>query len=138
MPRRALRPSSEDDFVVEFPDLVANHGEDLAADDSQAIVFARPAAAPRIGFAPQPTQALHSLEQGVQGAGAELIAMPPQLCEDPLSVHRFLPGMVQNVNLPEAQQDLAVDGLHRCMIELRGTISLIVILPRPRVNRSIH
>jgi hypothetical protein len=123
---------------VEFPDLVANQREDLAATNAQAIVFARPASTPWIGFAPQPTQAFHSLKQGIQRAGAELIAMEPQLGEDPLPVHRFLPGMVQNVNLPEAQQNLAIGSLHPCAVKLRGTMSLIVIAPDTVVNSFLH
>ena len=47
----------------------------------------------------------HAREQGVERAGAQSIAVALQLVEHPLAVDAVLGGVMEDVDLPEAEQE---------------------------------
>ena len=49
---------------------------------------------------------LHPLKQGVKGSRAYFVTMPSELVGYPLAINRPSFGVMQNVNLPEAQENL--------------------------------
>src|SRR5581483_716534 len=94
-----------------------------------AVILAG-AAAP-IGVLPalKPAEARHAGEQRVQGAGADFITVAAKFRENPLAVNRLLARVVQDVNLPESEQDFAVQRLQvHAEAVLRKTMSLHVIV----------
>src|SRR5689334_8220006 len=76
------------------------------------IIATRPPSAARLDNAPQPTHTLHPLEQWIQGTGTDFIAVAAQFGGDPLAVQRPFLGVMQDMHLPEAQQDFAFDSFH--------------------------
>lgn len=96
-------PGFEDNLLVEFLDMLANELQNLLPLGRQPIILPRPASARRIGFALEPAQPLHPVQQGVQGAGADFIAVTPQFRDDPLPVYGLFRGVMEDMHLPEAQ-----------------------------------
>src|SRR3954463_15489995 len=99
-------------FLVKLPDIRSQHLQDFMSGPRQPIIPSRPLASVRIGLTLQPAKPFHAMEQGIQSAWTDFISMPPQLQDHPLAMERLLPGMMENVNLPEAQKDFALELFH--------------------------
>ena len=54
---------------------------------------------------------LHSFQQRIQRPGADLVTMPPEFGDDPLAVDRPLARVVEDMHLPEAQENLPAGAL---------------------------
>src|SRR5262249_5748982 len=98
-------------FFMQLLKLFPDQGQYFATRDGQSIILARPCAA-RVFATRQPTVPRHPIQQRVQGSGTDLIAMPAQFRGDPLAMNWLFAGMVQNMHLPESEQDFASFGLH--------------------------
>lgn len=96
-----------DDFVVKFDDGFAEDLENGRSALGQMIVAAGALGLANRGFRAEPAIALEALEQRIQGARADVVAMLSQLAEYPLADDRMFSGMVKDVHFPESQQDLA-------------------------------
>ena len=66
-----------------------------------------------VGLAAQPSVRLHPPQHRIQRSGADRVAVLAQLVEHPLADNGVLGGMMQDVDLPEAQQDLAMKRFSR-------------------------
>jgi len=86
--------------------------QDSLAFLGQPIVLTSPPTALRVALAPEPPQPLHPVQQRIQRAGTDFISMPAQLRQNPLPVDGLLIRMMEDVNLPKAEQNLPVDGVH--------------------------
>ncbi len=62
----------------------------------------------QFGQRTQPAAAGHSGEQWIQGARTQSIAVALQFLEHPLPVHTPVFRVVQDVDLPESKQELAL------------------------------
>lgn len=51
--------------------------------------------------------AFHSTQQRIQRPRADVIAVPPELSNHPLTIHGTFRCMVQDVDFPEAQQNFS-------------------------------
>src|SRR5262249_18844909 len=60
----------------------------------------------------QPSQTAHAVEQWIQCAGADSVAMAAQFIDGPQTINGALGGVVQDVDLPETQEDFAGNSLH--------------------------
>lgn len=98
-----------DDFVVQFLDLSAEEGEDLAAFAGEGIFLAGVRVVLWFGF--EPAVGFHALQHGVECAGADVVAMVAELVGDPLAVDGTFFGMVEDVHLPESDEDLSSYGV---------------------------
>jgi hypothetical protein len=54
----------------------------------------------------------HPMQERVERPRADLIAMAPQLFQYPLAVNGCLAGVMEDVHLPEAEQDFARGYIH--------------------------
>lgn len=88
----------------------ANHLQNGSSLGCQAVFTARAEAAINVAPASQPPPRLHPAQHGVERAGADAIAMFAKLLEHPLPHDGPFGGMVQDVDLPEAQEDLTPGG----------------------------
>jgi len=106
---RVLGIASEHDFFVQLPDFSPQ-------PDEQAAALSRDAkGAPRAGMgyltaAHQPTIAFHPQQRWIQGPRAELMAVLGQLFQQPFAPYLSRVGMVQDVDLPDPEADLAIGG----------------------------
>src|SRR5688572_31960980 len=58
----------------------------------------------------------HTSEQRIQRARTQPIAVPVQLLQHPVSIHALLLCVMQDVNLPKGEQELASDSVaHDCI-----------------------
>lgn len=88
-----------EDFLVEFVNEVAYELEHRPPGGSEMIVAARlqPIA---VDSAAKPPIPFHPLEQWIQRARADVVAVMPQLGQDPLADDRLLSGVVKDVYFP--------------------------------------
>jgi hypothetical protein len=94
-----------DDLAMQLSDHIGNNGEHRAPLARQMIVASRSRTPAMLHVTCKPSIPFHSLEQRIQRARAEIVAVSPQLREHPLTNHRLLGCVVKNVDLPEAEQD---------------------------------
>ena len=57
----------------------------------------------------QPTEPEHAMENGIQASRAHVIPMPAQFLEHPLPINRMPPGMAEDMDFPEAEQNFALE-----------------------------
>src|ERR1035437_10124946 len=114
-------------FLVEFADLFSNQFEHLLSLGSEPVILARPFAGAWVGAAFEPAQPFHPRQQRIQGARADVVTVVAQLGEHPMPVQRFLAGVVQDVRLPETQQDFAADVIHVDSVVIRRGMSKTAI-----------
>ena len=91
--------------------LLSDERQHFAAGCSQSVILSR-ASATRVLAARKPAVTRHPIQQWVKGAGADLISMPAQFRGDPLTMNRLLARMMQNMHLPEGEQNFAGFGFH--------------------------
>jgi len=103
-----LRVRFGDHFGAKLGNAATDQMERPPATGGEVISFSRALSAGGIGSSFEPTQALHALQHRIQGAGANLISTLAQFLEDRLAADGFLPRVVQDAHLPEAQQDFPV------------------------------
>ncbi|OFW29645.1 MAG: hypothetical protein A3H97_01760 [Acidobacteria bacterium RIFCSPLOWO2_02_FULL_65_29] len=77
----------------------------------EAIVPPAPFPLADSGFGPQPPVAFQTLQERIERARADVVAMASQLAEDPLADDWMLGRVMKNVDFPEAQQDLSREQL---------------------------
>ena len=105
-----MKHCRSDDLAVKLverrPELIENL---MAA--RREVVDASGLGSPGLG-GPKPAALRHPRQDRIQRAGTQPIAMVVQFLEHPLSVHTAsVSRMVQNVNLPEAEQELTGNGI---------------------------
>lgn len=90
-------------FVMEFLDLGAKEGEDLAAFAGERVFLA----GMRVGlwFGLEPAVRFHAPEHWIEGARTDVVAVVAQFFGDPLAVDGALLGVMEDVNFPEADKD---------------------------------
>src|SRR5262245_11154026 len=59
----------------------------------------------------KPSATCHPREQRIQRPRAQAIAVSMEFLQHPVSVHALLFGVVEDVNLPEREQELTDDGV---------------------------
>jgi hypothetical protein len=96
-----------DDFVMQFDDGFSEHVQDGRSTSSQVIVASPPLPFSHSDFRSQPSVPFETLQERVEGAGTDVIAVPPQFGEHPLADHWVFRRVMQDMHLPEAQQDLS-------------------------------
>lgn len=98
-------------FHAQLLELLAHdleHGAAILGDGVGAGGFG---AARGVRLGGEPAVFLHALEQRVEGARADIVAVVAQLLEHPLADHLPLSGMMQHMHLPKGEQDFTVDEL---------------------------
>lgn len=98
-------------FVVQLDDGLAQDLKDGGTSSGEMVVASAAKTRGWIRFTSQPPIALHPLQQRVQRARAHRMSVPAKLLEDPLTHHGLLGGVVQDVDLPEAEKYLPGYGL---------------------------
>jgi hypothetical protein len=86
---------------------LAEYVQHGGATSGQVIVASPPFSFPHSHFRSQPPVSFEPFQERVEGAGTDVIAVPAQFGEDPLADDWMLRGVMQDVHLPEAQQDLS-------------------------------
>jgi hypothetical protein len=102
-----MRSRLFDDFVMQFDHGLAEHVQHGRATSGEMIVTPSPFAFSHGDFGSQPSVSFEAFQERVEGAGTDVIAMPAQLGEHPLADDGMLGGVMQDMHLPETQQDLA-------------------------------
>jgi len=64
-----------------------------------------------IGAGGEPAVFLHALQQRVERAGADVVTVVAELFEHPITNHLALGGVMQDMHLPEGEQDFTIDEL---------------------------
>src|SRR5688572_12854109 len=105
-PGRRMRRGFLDDFVMQFDHRFAEHLQHGRPAGGQVVISPPPCPFSDSGFGSEPPVAFQALQEWIERAGADVVAVPAQLGEDPLPDDRMLGGVMENVDLPEAQQDL--------------------------------
>jgi len=105
-----LPPSN---FARQLLEESRDDGEHAPAGRRQVIFTAGAGPASGVSLAAQPPVRLHTLQDWIQGARTDGIPMLPKFFQHPLAHHRMLSGVVKDMDLPEAQQDLAVKRFSR-------------------------
>ncbi len=105
--RVAMRPLQTADLAVEFIERGADLIEYLAAARRQAIHAGGGRTLWRRRL--QPAAPGHAGQDWIQRARADVIAVFPQFLEHPVAVDTVLVGMMQDVHLPEGEQEFAND-----------------------------
>jgi hypothetical protein len=128
----------ENNFLVKLPELRFYDGQDFTACAGQPVILACAASATGMRPAPEPAQAFHPVQERIECAGTDFITVSAQLSEYPLAADRLLIRMMQNVNLPKAEQYFPVERFHPDPSKLRLPKSLAVInLPGQGVNHDL-
>jgi hypothetical protein len=102
-----MRRGLFDDFVMQFDHGLTQHVQHGRATSGQVIVASPPFALSHSDFGSQPSVSLEALQERVEGAGTDVVAVPAQFGEHPLTDDGMLRRVMQDVHLPEAQQDLS-------------------------------
>jgi len=100
-----------DHFMMQFGNALAKHAQDGGPLLRQLVVTPAAESPARLDLTPQPSVALHPFQQWIEGAGADVVPVTSQLAEHPLTDHRTFRRVVEDVHLPEPQQDLTRDQL---------------------------
>jgi hypothetical protein len=101
-----VRGSLFNDFMVEFDDCFSEQLEYGGTALGQVIVPTTPCACAHSGLRPKPAISFQPFEQRIERAWTDVVAMPSQLAEHPLADDGTVCGMVKDVHLPKAQQNL--------------------------------
>lgn len=102
-----MRRGLFDDFVMQFDHGFAEHVQHARPTGGQMVIAPPPFAFSHSGFGSEPPVAFQALQEWIERAGADVVAVPAQLGEDPLTDDRMLGGVMEDVDFPEAQQDLS-------------------------------
>jgi hypothetical protein len=102
-----MRSGLFDDFVMQFDHGLPERVQHGRAANGQMIVTPPPFSFPYSHFRSQPAVSLEAFQQRVEGAGTDVIAVPAQFGEHPLADEGMFCGMMQDMHLPETQQDLS-------------------------------
>ena len=113
-----VSPGLFDDFVMQFDHRVAEHVENDGAALGQMIVPAPSFSLADSGFGTQPPVPFKALEQRIQRPRADVVPVPTQLREHPLTDDRMLSRVVKDMDLPKpeenlARQQLRIEGCHK-------------------------
>src|SRR5688572_25810112 len=96
---------------MEFDDVLTHFGQHGGAAGGQVVVLARARAIAGLHLASQPPVALHAPKQRIERSWTDVVAVAPQLLEDPLSKQRMFRRVVEDVHFPETQKDLSREQL---------------------------
>ena len=100
------------DFPIQLVESVADLIQHLMSAGREAI-HARRLGSLGLG-GPKPTPPRHARQHGIQRTGTQPVPVVVELFEHPLPVDALLVGVVQDVNLPEREEELPDDGIaHR-------------------------
>jgi hypothetical protein len=102
-----MRSGLLDDFVMQFDDSLSEHVQHGRSTSGQVIVASPPFSFSHSDFGSQPSVSFETLQERVEGAWTDVVAVPAQFGQHPLANDRVLRGVMQNVHLPEAQQNLS-------------------------------
>lgn len=123
-------------FVMEFDDAFTEQRQYGDASVCEVIVPTPTRPGTRFDLAMQPAVALHALQEWIQRPRADVVAVPSKLPEHPLADDGMLCRVVQDVHLPEPEQDLTgqqlvIDGGHSLPSSLEANGSGRNRAPRP-------
>lgn len=107
--------------MMQLDDGLAKNLEHGGATGREVIVASAAQARRRIALTSEPAITLHPLQKRIQRARADPVPMPAKLFQDPLTHHRFLGGVMKDVDLPKAEEDLPGHGF---MIDNRHVLIL--------------
>src|SRR5688572_25509679 len=106
-----MRSGLFDHLVVEFDHRLAENLQDGGATVRQVVVPSAPFSISHSGLRTQPPIALQTLQERIERPRADVVAVASQLGEHPLTDDRMLGRVMKDMDLPEAQQDLACEQL---------------------------
>jgi hypothetical protein len=92
---------------MQFDHRFAEQIEDRGSALRQMIVSAPSLSFPDRGFGTQPPVPFETLEQRIQRPGTDVVPVPAQFREHPLTNDRMLSRVVKDVDLPEPKENLA-------------------------------
>jgi hypothetical protein len=92
---------------MQFDHRLSKHVQHGCATGRQVIIAPPPYPFSHSDFGSQPSVPLEALQEWVERAGAYVVAVPAQFGENPLADDGMLRGVMQDMHLPEAQQDLS-------------------------------
>ena len=95
------------DFAIQFIQRVENPFQDLVTAGREAV-DARRGGALWLGRA-KPATLRHSRQHGIQRSWTESVAVVVQFLEHPVTVDALFGGVVEDVDLPEGEKELADD-----------------------------
>lgn len=95
------------DFVMQFDHCFPKDIQDGRAPGSQVIVTSSSLTLTNSRFGSQPAVSLEAFQKWVERAGTDVVAVPAEFGKHPLPDERMLSGVMQDMHLPEAQQDLS-------------------------------
>lgn len=95
------------DFAIQFIQRVENPFQDVVTSGREAV-DARRGGALWLSRA-KPATLRHSGQHGIQRAGTESIAVVVEFLEHPVTVDALLGGVVEDMDLPEGEKELADD-----------------------------
>jgi hypothetical protein len=96
-----------DDFVMQFDEGLPEHVQHGRSTSGQVIVAPPPFSFSYGDFGPQPAVSFETLQERVESAWTDVVAVPAQFRQHPLANDGVLGRVMQDVHLPEAQQDLS-------------------------------
>jgi hypothetical protein len=102
-----MRSGLFDDFVMQFDDGFPEHVQHGRSTSGQVIVASPPFSFSHSDFGSQPSVSFETLQERVEGAWTDVVAVPAQFGQHPLANDRVFRRVMQDVHLPEAQQNLS-------------------------------
>jgi hypothetical protein len=90
---------------------MVNRLKHLETQPSRIVGTLGSGTAVRVDLTPQPPEVLHPVEDGVQSPGADFESVVAQFLEHPLTDHGSFGGMMKDMDLPESEEDLPLQGL---------------------------
>jgi hypothetical protein len=106
-----MRRNFFNDFVMEFDHRFAQHFQHGGPTGGQVVVTPSPFPLSHSDFGTEPPVALQPFQERIERTGADVVAVSAQLGENPLTDDRMLGGVVEDVDFPKTQQDLACQQL---------------------------
>jgi hypothetical protein len=85
-----VRDGFLDHFVMKFDDRLPKHLQNGGAAGGEVVVPTAAFGLAHGGFRAQPPVSLQAFQQGIEGAGTDIVAMPSQLTQHPLTDDRML------------------------------------------------
>jgi hypothetical protein len=96
-------------FFKEFADKITRLGKGAAAGGGGGVNLAL-VAIHEPGSRTEPAAALHAVEERIDSAGTEAVAVTAELVDDAKAEDRFLGGVVQNVETDKPDVEVLVGG----------------------------
>jgi hypothetical protein len=96
-----------DDLVMQLHDGFPQEVQNRRTVPRQMVVPPSTRPGTGLSLAPQPTVAFHALQKWVQRTGTDIVTVSPQLSQHPLADDGMLIGVMEDVDLPESEENFA-------------------------------